>query len=198
MSVPAEQMQQPMPQDVAPTAQDEMQPDTGGQGDEDSQQAYEAVCAVIDTMLFKDQKTSDAVMKSLSEPYPNSIAQASAQIVQTIDERLDNKLPDDVIIPAASYAAEQIGQMAEAAGLVKIDEEFVKQTLGFTMAEAGKLYGVGPDEMQAQAQEASGQLPTEETGEPPQDESMEPMQEEMMPAKGLASAAAPQGAPYGS
>lgn len=114
-------MQQPSQQSNS-QMQSEKTPQEGATGD---QGAYEKVVLAGAKVLYDDQ-THDAIMQTLQAGKDNparALSNVVSNIITQLNEKAGGKIPQQVILPAASELLSMVTELAEASGLFQPDDK---------------------------------------------------------------------------
>jgi len=116
----------------------------------EEQSIYEKVVMAGMKILFDDEKTRPAVINKLKAQKGNpaqSIADLTIMLMLELDKKSGGKIPETVILPAASELLEQISELAESANLFPVDQAVMNYAAQLMVVGLGKEYGVEPEDI---------------------------------------------------
>lgn len=145
---------------IAPNAEEELaaatqaaqtEPQEDGEpATEEEQKAYDKVVSAGSEVLHGEE-TSAEVMSILEAGKDNpgeALAEVAMMIIGQLDEQSGGKIPEGIIIPAADDILSQAGELAEAAGLFKWNENIKGSAAQSLWKKAGEKYDFDPQEIQ--------------------------------------------------
>lgn len=90
----------------------------GGPEPDESNPAFQQALTFAYEALYKNEAAKD-VAKQLkaAQSLADGMADVAYNITQIIDERTDGQVPDELLMPLAMQVLEEVGEVAEAAGL---------------------------------------------------------------------------------
>lgn len=89
-----------------------------GDADPDTDPAFQQAATLAMEALYSNQAAKD-VAKSLrsAASVVDGLADTAYEITSIIDERTDGQVPDELLVPLAAKVLEEVGDIAEAAGI---------------------------------------------------------------------------------
>lgn len=108
---------------AAPAAEQEQMPagmpmdDEGAEVDENNPAFQQALTFAYEA-LYKNEAAKDVAKQLKAAPsLADGMADVAYNITQIIDERTDGQVPDELLMPLAMQVLEEVGEIAEAAGM---------------------------------------------------------------------------------
>jgi hypothetical protein len=116
----------------------------------EEQAAYDKTVTAGIAAIFEDDKIHNGLVEQLksgaSNP-PQTLAMATNQIMGILDDKSGNKIPEEVIIPAAAEILENIGELAQASGAFQVDEGTLAQAAHNMLAQVAEDYDITPTDI---------------------------------------------------
>lgn len=142
----------------APEQPEEASDEGGEEATPEEQAEYERAMAGLYDALYKNQKSSQAVLDMVQ---PSDKIGSTAKAVVLLVQQLDKKLQlDEVVIPQiAQDAAERVVELAEKGKDMEFSEEELQNLIGAVMEGVMQVFGVSPQD----AQDFMSSMPQEET-----------------------------------
>ena len=152
-----QQAPQAMPQDQAQLGQAPVGEEAATP---EEQEAYDKV-VMAGIKALSDPKTTPKVIAMLGnddggDPAKRLAATTSA-IFGQLDEQSGGKIPEVVIIPAASELLENVAEFASESGAVAVDDAMVGRAAQFLIADIGEAYGFDEEDFAALSEGMSEQ-----------------------------------------
>ncbi len=117
----------------------------------EEQDAYDRIMAAAMTILYDDQTHQGIVQQMALRPDEPELAMAEAviMVLTQIDERSNGTAPVEWLFVAVGEVAEQITDIAAAAGVFSepIDEAMANRVAQEAMAQMGAEYDIDPEEL---------------------------------------------------
>lgn len=134
---------------------------TGGEAPtEEEQTAYTQVVLAATEVIY-DEKTHGAIMQMLqqqAEQPAQALGQAASMILVELDQQANGTIPEEVLLPSLTEIVEQLGQVADAAGVFPVDEALLNQGLAVAVEEVAVQYDVEEEDIR----EFMASIPEEE------------------------------------
>jgi hypothetical protein len=112
---------------------------------QEEQAIYERVVIGGMNVLYDDATHKD-VMKMLDSADPaTTLGELVALIISEIDQRNDGRIPDTVILPAAMEIMDAAAELAQTAGLFKVDANMAETAVQILVARLTSVYGIDED-----------------------------------------------------
>ena len=106
-----------------PAPENEMMPQPGDEADEGQEQAednpmFQQALTLAYEALYAQEGAKDVAKQLQSSPsLAEGMADVAYNITSIIDERTDGQVPDELLVPLAMNVLEEVGEIADAAGL---------------------------------------------------------------------------------
>lgn len=135
---------------------------------EEEQASYDKVVTAAQSLIY-DEKNTEGVQQMLanSQDPGEALGSAAAHIVTMLDEQSGGKIPEEVIIPAATEIMDMLVEFGEATGaLPPLDEAAQTRAMNQMIGALAEEYevdaagveevmrGMGQDELQQMGQQA--------------------------------------------
>lgn len=89
-----------------------------GEGADESDPVFQQALTYAYEALYKNQAAKDVAEQLKAAPsVADGMADVAYSITEVIDERTDGEVPDELLMPLAMQVLEEVGEIAEAAGL---------------------------------------------------------------------------------
>lgn len=141
------------PQLGGPPVQQDLGPQQGGEEGvtAEEQERYSNIVDAGMTVLFKNPESRDAIVQMLKDRKENP-GEALAETAMTLLKQMDGQaqasqgdnLPEEMILPVAEELIEQIGEIANAAGIFPVDQNVYGQAAQHFVILAADEYGMEP------------------------------------------------------
>lgn len=119
---------------------------------QEEQQAYDSAMAMVSQLLYKDDATSEKLLKMVKPEDPaTGIADASAFLLSKIEETFQGEYPEDLVVSTADEITDLVMELAETAG-VEITEDIAVRAKGQLTKQLVEAYGIDPAEFEAASQ----------------------------------------------
>jgi hypothetical protein len=140
----------PMPQgQPAPQGQEQSQGIEPANAEE--QEYYNRVVMASMRVVFESDKSRETIVKRLKaqkDQPAKSLADTASILMIQLDQKVDNKIPETVVIPAAVEMLEQVASLADSLNLYPIDDAVLNHAAQLMIQSLGEHYGVQPEEIQ--------------------------------------------------
>lgn len=137
------------PQEAAPPEGEE-QAQGGDQATPEEQEAIDKVVMAAMKVIHDDDNTHAQVMQMLktgADSPAETLAEVTKTIMLQLDEKSGGTIPEVAIFPAAEQILELVGELAEASGLMQIDEATSVKAQQLMILGVADAYGVDPEEL---------------------------------------------------
>ena len=115
------------------------------------QEAYNKVVTAGLNILYANETTQANVVKQLragADDPARSLAQFAVMIVNTLDEKSGGQIPEDVIFPASVEFLEELAELANESGAMKVNQNIVDKASQALVYELSKVYQVSEQEVE--------------------------------------------------
>ena len=147
------QQEPQQPQQAAAPESSELTPEQQGQ--------YDKVVMAGMKILFDDEKMSKSIvtrMKSDSKNPAKALAETVSMLVIQLDKQSGDKIPEEIILPAATELLEQTAELADSLKLFPIDDAVLNRAGQMMVQILAENYGATPED----AEQLMANVPPEE------------------------------------
>lgn len=134
-------------------------PEPGRPGPRD-QDAFQRVVLAAGKVIYENDATHQAVMQMLQsggEP-DAALANTAATVIRQLYDKSGRTMPETVVLPAAMQVIAMLAELAQAAGLFRVDKGVMMRAAQRCIAALMQDFGVTPDDMQAFARRAGARM----------------------------------------
>ncbi len=118
---------------------------------EREQEAYDRV-VMAGIQMLSDDTANDSIMQLLGNEQSGEpakrLAKATVTLISEIDRQSNGTLPLEVVPPAAGELLENVGEFANAAGVLQVDQSVLDKATQHLIVEISELYGTSPEDIQ--------------------------------------------------
>jgi hypothetical protein len=90
----------------------------GGEQPDESSPAFQQAMTYAYKALYESQAAKDVAQQlKAAQSLADGMAEVAYNITSIVDERTDGQVPDELLVPLAMQVLEEVGEVAQAAGL---------------------------------------------------------------------------------
>lgn len=122
----------------------------GNQASPQDQEAYTRVVLAASKIIY-DDASHQQIMQALqggAQP-AEALANVASSIMIEMDKKSGGKIPEDVIVPATMEILDELGMLADKAGLFPVDEQVMAAAAQQTVLKLSQQYGIDQAQMQS-------------------------------------------------
>jgi hypothetical protein len=112
------------------------------------QEVYDRTVLAAGKILYEDDTTHKAIVQMLKQGAQDpakAISDVVVMVMLKLDEQSKGTMPVEVILPAAAEVTDEVGQLANDAGIFKVDQGVLDKSAQAMIVQIGDKYGVSQE-----------------------------------------------------